>query len=958
MVKLNQNILLLFFIVPIFVFSQKIDSAYTHNKNVNALQLDGEGKFSEANKVLDDLLAALNNQAGHQNDFAITYQTKAKVLRNLGLYEESINIARKSLQINLKNKDSFGIADSYNTIGVNYYFLSNYDSTRYYYEKSFKIKKKNDVDSHELAVSAYNLAILYEDLAQPKKALKLYLEAEQYLLISNYDTSFLSDVYVGIAHLYFYRKEINKAEEYSEKAIDVGLKSYGEFNPNMTFAYNSYANILVSKKKYKEAIILLEKSLKIRENTYGEYHQWTCESNYILAEILTLDKQYKKAEAHYIKAIEIGEKINSYRHLANARSYLAIQYIEQGIKLEEAEVLLLKAIENSIDVLGYKNDVIIYMYYFLAKIAKKRNQKEKFFDSITHVFNASAYDKNNLNKIISPFQVLDALVLMGDWYKEKYNETKDISFLKNKYLLIDQQLDLIALSQKSFSSDKSKINFANEYRIVFEKSLNTCWELYHITKDEKYLEKAFELSETNRNITLLEGLQDYKFKLFGDIPKELLDYETKIKQDLELTKIDLYYEKIANFPDKEFISDLLDQRILLSNKLDSLLNSFEMNYPRYNNFKYQNKTILISDVQNNLDNDTQLITYFLGENNLYTFNITNDKITFLKGGIANELHNKTSIFKKGLIAQNDIKVISKELYLYLLNQQLNYSKNNLIIIPDNVLNYIPFEILLSENDRYLIEDYTISYSGSVSLFLEFKSKFFNYSPPNYWAGFSPKYEGSYMLSSNFKEVSKISRIVNGKHYVGETSNKQSFLENNKNYSILHLAMHAEIDNENPMFNKLIFSDGELSASEIYLSNTQANLTVLSACNTGFGKLEKGEGIMSMARAFHFSGVPSVIMSLWKVPDKETKIIMIAFYKHLEKGKTKSEALKNAKLDYLASTNDINLRHPYYWSGFILNGNTRALKKSNKNQYLIGGGGLILLGLLFWGIKYKQKETLS
>ncbi len=956
MTKLNQNIVkIFFFLLPLFIFSQEIDSITVQSINVKAAQLNRAGKFSEANKMLDHLLAALNEQHGEPKYFAITYQTKAKVIRNLGFYKESIDLAKKSLQLTLKIKDSFNIADSYNTIGVNYYFLSNYDSTSYYYEKSFDIKKKIKTNPYALAVSAYNLAILYEDLAQPKKALELYLEAEQYLLKSDNKINFLSDVYVGVAHLYFFRKEINKAEEYSEKAVDVGLKSYGEFNPNMTFVYNSYANILISKKKYKEAIILLEKSLTIRENTYGKFHKWTCESNYKLAETLVLDKQFKKAEIHYKKAIDIGNEINSLQYLANAKAYLAMLYIEQGIKLGESEKLLLDALDNNINVFGYKNDIIADNYYYLAVAAKKRNQKEKLFAFITQVFNSSAYDKNNLNLVIAPYQSLDALVLMGDWFKDEYDKTKNIDFLKNKFLLIDQELALIKLSQKNFSSDQSKISFANEYRKIFEKGLNTCWTLYHKTKDVKYLEKAFELSETNRNTTLLEGLQDFKFKLFGNIPKDLLAFETEIKHNLELTKIDLYYEKTAKSPDKEFISELLNQRILFSNKLDSLHHSFETNYPRYSDLKYHDKIITLSDVQKNIDNNTQLITYFLGENNLYTFNIANDKITFLKGEIANELLNKTKIFKSELIAQNDINDISKRLHLYLLDQQLNKSKQNLVIIPDNVLNYIPFEILLNDDDTFLIENYTISYSGSAHLFLELKNNFFNYSSPNYWAGFSPKYEGGFDLSNTSDEISIISKIVNGETFIGETSKKQSFLDNNKDYSILHLAMHAEIDNENPMFNKLIFSDGELSASEIYLSNTKANLAVLSACNTGFGKLEKGEGVMSMARAFHFSGVPSVIMSLWKVPDKETKKIMVAFYKHLEKGETKSEALKNAKLDYLASTSDINLKHPYYWSGFILNGNTNTLKPPKKYYYLISSG-LILFGLLFWRKRSKLRKA--
>jgi len=258
---------------------------------------------------------------------------------------------------------------------------------------------------------------------------------------------------------------------------------------------------------------------------------------------------------------------------------------------------------------------------------------------------------------------------------------------------------------------------------------------------------------------------------------------------------------------------------------------------------------------------------------------------------------------------------------------------------------------------FLMNDFTISYSGSVRLFLELKNDFLKYKNLNYWVGFSPKYEQENTLSSNYEEVLTISDLVAGTSFIGGASKKSAFLENNKKYSILHLAMHAEIEEKNPMFNKLVFSDGELSASEIYLSNTKANLVVLSACNTGFGKLEKGEGVMNMARAFHFSGVSSIVMSLWKVPDKETKKIMVAFYEHLSKGETKNKALKNAKLDYLSSTKDIHLKHPYYWAGFVLNGNVDSLEQPKSYYSLMGGVGIgIVLLTLFFIIKKRKKNT--
>ena len=948
MVNPIKNIFqVLIILFSVNIFAQKLDSTYVYNELVKIATLNRDGNFEQAFQINNQLLSQLLKSHTNTSEMAHTYFYKSSIEVNLGKYKESINSAHKSLNLFILEKDSLRIASSLNLIGVGFYFLANYDSTKIYYKKSYELKKRLKADNNELAISSYNLAMAYEDLEETDKALNFYKQAEIYLLKDKENLSFLSDVYVGIAHLYFYKKDIDKAEKYAEKALDEGLKFYGEFNPNMTFVYTSYANILESKKKYKESITLLKKSLKIRENTYGKYHKWTCESYYDLANAYVLDKQFDQAEKHYKKAIEIGEKSNSFQYLSNAKTALAKMYCDQNINNDKAEDLLNNALKHKLSIFGIKNEIVAENYLYLAQNAANIDKEEPFFKYINLTLTASNYNKENLFNLIAPFEALEALVIQGDWYQKKFKQTNNIELLKEKYHLIDQELKLIIFSQNNFSSEKSKISFANDYRKVFEKGLNTCWELYNKTNEKKYLEKAFELSETNRNTTLLEGLQDSQFKLFGDIPEELLQFEKQIKKELAKIKMDLYYENSSSNPNKEILSELLGKRIKVSSKLDSLQSEFAINYPKYKSLKFQNTKIKIADVQKTLDNKTQLITYFLGENNLYTFIITQDNRTFQKNENAKILVKEIDKLKEALIRQKSINVSSNNLYEYLLKDKIDQSKNNIIIIPDNVLNYIPFETLQNNNNKYVIEDFTLSYSGSIRLLLELNNDFFNYKLPNYWAGFSPSYEGNNELSSSKGEIETISKIVDGISFFGVASTKENFFINNTDYSILHLAMHAEIDNNNPMYNKLVFSDGDLTSSEIYVSNNKANLAVLSACNTGFGKLEKGEGVMSMARAFHFSGIPSIIMSLWKVPDKETKIIMLAFYKYLKKGMPKNKALQKAKLEYLSSTNDITLKHPYYWSGFVLTGNNQPLPNNNIILYIIGSFLLILLLLLIY-----------
>ena len=913
---------------PSFVWSQAIEKDYVINQNRLAAELNRAGKFAKADQILDELLAELKTQNADEKFFATTYQTKAKVVQSLGNYEESTKLARSSLLISLKHFDSLNIADSYNTIGINHYFKADYDSSTYYYEKSFDIKKRMKTDPYALAVSAYNLALVFDDLGQNQKAMELYRQAETMLLKSGQPKNFLSDVYVGMALIYFYSGELSKAEIYAEKAMEKGLISYGEFNPNMTFVYTTYANILEAEEKYEEAVTLLEKNLKIRISTYGQWHRWTCETYYDLANSYVLVKKYDKAEAYYKKAIAIGKRINSRQYLANARNFLAQLYLDRGIHLDEAERLLLEALKSNIEIYGDKSDLVAENYLQLAKLYKLKKDVFKFVDYIQMSLTAANYDKGDLGTVIGPLQALNSLMLLGDWYIETYEKDRKIQNLLEAYSLVNQKIALITHTQNNFSTDRSRIDFANKYREIFETDLGLCWLLYHETQEHKYLQKAFELSETNRNTTLLKGLQGIEYRAYGEIPEAKLKLEQATKTALEKVKMDIFFEKSSSEPDKELYQSLLDESIRLSHKLDSLYKDFYKNYPKFKSINSAKVLLEIEDVQAQLDDDTQMITYFLGEQSLFSFNIRKDTISLLRADIADKLINITNDFKHHLSNRDNIDELSYDLFMYLLGQQFDREKRNLVIVADNVLNYIPFEILRSSDGSMLIEKYNVSYNGSARIFLELQKEFFKYDTPKDWAGFAPTYTGEEELASSKSEIDQIASLTNGEKFVGEQAKKENFMLHKKEFSILHLAMHAEIDNENPLYNRLLFEDGELTASEIYTSHSQANLVVLSACNTGFGKIEKGEGVMSMARAFHYSGIPSVMMSLWKVPDQETKTIMVDFYRYLKKGKSKSEALRRAKLDYLDKTSDTELKHPYYWSGFVINGQTNPIKIKN------------------------------
>ena len=165
--------------------------------------------------------------------------------------------------------------------------------------------------------------------------------------------------------------------------------------------------------------------------------------------------------------------------------------------------------------------------------------------------------------------------------------------------------------------------------------------------------------------------------------------------------------------------------------------------------------------------------------------------------------------------------------------------------------------------------------------------------------------------------------------------------------IIHLATHAIVDDRDPLNSRLLFTisedtidDGDLYVWELYNMQIDAQMAVLSACNTGFGKLERGEGVMSLGRAFAYAGCPSIIMSLWPAQDEATADIMELFYEGIADGLPKDQALAGAKRAYLDRADDL-FSHPFYWAGFIAQGDPKPVGLSGNFSM----GSVIIVGLI-------------
>lgn len=913
-----------FLFIYIQTTAQNYDSTYVESKIKNTLILKSRGEYKKAfqviSKLQDELKATKNIFLKGRAVF-----TKGRIEIDLGAYDDAISSAKKAIKYFTEKKRITDKASAINLVGVAYYFKGNLDSTLVYYNRSFKLKKLNNSGDEQLAITAYNIAIVYEDLGKFDEAIQLYKEAATYLSKTS-KNSFLADIYLGISNTYKLKRDFDNANIYGEKALESAIEIYGDDNPNTTFFYVSHASSLKRKGDLKSAKMFLTKAKNIREKSYGENHFWTAETFLNLGEIAMLQKDYLNAEEKLKKAIEISKYSKNNLYGTNAKLYLAQLFFTAKRNTEKAINLTLESLKEFKAVYGENHQDVAECYLLLAKLTRDDKYIKKVLES-------AKYNTDNLNGIIAPFQTLEAFK-----YKSTLLKTKPLL----QFNLIDSQLEIIRYIKKGFATEKSKILFANNLKEILEENLLVCSNLYTKTQEDKYLKKALELLEVNRNSILLSAIKKKKHKHI--FTKEELKKEQELIEQKNKIDFAIHLEQSQKNISKEKLDSLYEKRILVYNKLDNFQQKLLTSYSEYRKLIDLPQSISLEKLKSIINKNQCVISYFLGKKSVFVLIVNADKISFIKLKNTHNLPSLIAKFQKSLTKRTSVKNISKKIYSQLI-QPINKSlQNELIIIPDEQLSYIPFEALLDKNNKYLIENNIISYSGSLSLFYEEQTRQ-KQSFQNPWIGFSPNYKGDEKLATTKNEIENIANLMVGKVFNDKLATINNFKKYYNNSSVLHLAMHTKINQENPQYSELLFYDNALKYSDIYSSKMNADMIVLSACETGYGNIEKGEGVMSLSRAFSYAGIPSTIMSLWKVPDKETSLLMQKFYENLNQGMSKNKALQLTKKNYLKTTKDNELLHPFYWAGFVVNGDTSAIKNRNYNYYLLGT--VIFMLILFY-----------
>lgn len=335
--------------------------------------------------------------------------------------------------------------------------------------------------------------------------------------------------------------------------------------------------------------------------------------------------------------------------------------------------------------------------------------------------------------------------------------------------------------------------------------------------------------------------------------------------------------------------------------------------------------LTLKQVQELLEPGITVLEYFVVRGRAVLWVVEKDRVNFARLSLnRRELISKVTSLRESLQKlddKNSFKEVSRELYRVLIEPALPHIRGKeLLIIPNDVLHYLPFQALLSPQDRYLIEDYPIYYLSSASLMQFTKEKKRASRDSAMVVGNPSLGDQAYNLRFAEREAREVARAFpKSDVFLREQATKGKAIAHSSKHDILHFAVHGELREDDPLNSGLLLvgddgkGDGRLKVGEIFSLNLRADTVVLSACETGLGKITSGDEIIGLTRAFIYAGAPSVITTLWKVNDRASYELMREFYSQLKNLK-KSEALRQAQLKTMKSYPE-----PFFWAAYGLTG---------------------------------------
>lgn len=865
------------------------------------------GSWEACEQSLKDCFALLDSDTTKRLLQYKVYETELYFAFSTSDYDRAIKANGQLLRISKERRDSLAISTHYNDFGVLFTIKKDIAQSIKYYRKALQIYLSQDDTTEQQirnrALCHYNLGVALYNKYEHRQALLHYQKALS-VLTKLPEASIREDlisIHQGLVEAYQKLEQIDSAFYYLRK--NQGLHRYSDYEKDGTL--ESYGLAHFRREEFRIAQRYFQQSLNLRLEEYGERHPWVAKAWYWLALCAHKRKQAQTAAT----------------------------YAQNG----------LKALSPSFASDNWQQNPSISEVFELPKLIDLLHLKTKALQQMGKPQGANAQ--------------------------------------------ICSQLSLAAIDslRSGYQAEDSKRLLLTDSKAVWETALEIVYQNYREQPSKAYARIAFRIMERGKAALLREALSKSKANSFGGVPDALLETEQALERDAAFYKqMLLRAQRNTLTRQYEVYQNYLTNTQL---RLDSLRLTIEQQYPRYHHLKYETQLVRLQELQSELDAQSMMQVFFEGDSAVYSLCISQQEVWLekhpLPGNYATllqELERSITDVKFAINftkqAYQNFTKYSLELYNWLLRNNLKRrpaSVDRLILIPDGQLSYLPFELLLPvaapqhhfrfQELPYLLYQYAISYDYSATLWLENQRRASQtvaakellalaYSPNAQRPFSNAQREPLIPLPGAIAELRYLEKQFEGSFWVNEQATESALMQEIGQYKVLHFAMHGLMNKAQPAYSSLALypeadslDAGHLYAYEIQQLRLQAQLVVLSACETGYGQYQAGEGLMSLGRSFMYAGTPSLLLSMWQVGDQSSVGLISDFYQQLANGVPKDRALQQAKIRHLQQSNMLT-GHPFQWASFVQFGARTPIDLPQKQNvpWLWLGTGVLLLAL--------------
>lgn len=903
-------------------------------KYVNAYALTLEGHLNEAKPLFDQCLGTLRALLPADDlKLAEPLEGYAEYFSDLGDFDRQISLLEQVLAIRQHHPDEevAALAITYSNLGLAYQAKGQYRRATGYLLRAVEQQVKYVGEHHPFTATMYsNLGMCYFSEGDNDRAIENYQKSLAIHEAIGGGSPMAAYAHNNIAMTYRVNGDFERALDHGRKALVLQTKFLGPDHPNVAIAMHNLGRTYYDMGEYGKA----EDNYRMAQAKWiaalGPGHTYVGGSYFSLSNLALKKRQLRRARRFVDSCLTIQRESLGEHHPKVAEALRT-----RGMILEAQ---------------GYTDSALKDYQSALMILA------EGF---------TGANVRDNPPETTEPRVILlETLASKAGALVKRSRRLDDLDAAAHTCTLAAGLIDRL---RRGYASEGAKLYLTSRSFGVLEQGIRVVEELFRRTHNPRYNEMAFGFAEQGKAGMMAEALAEADARSFAGIPDTLLEREQSLRE--EITYLGTRLQKMSGEMQREAVQVReMENRLFAARRAyERWIATCEEQFPRYYDLKHRPERIALRTLMASLDADEALLEYVVADTSVHILAVTQRGLTVFRSHHGGALEQDIVSFRDALRNADTREYCRSASALYRLlvapvAREIR-KHTRLTIVPDGPLHYLPFEALLTHevDERtadfrslpYVLSEHEISYAMSATLrgaahrtptscsggFAGIAPVFDEQPTPSRTQAEPEGYVATTRsirldgvtypaLPESEKEVVECGKLFRekGLHaglYLRSKAVKSALIRvGDERVSCLHIASHGFIDEIYPKLSGILFAregtpaDAVLYTSEVYNLALNADLVTLSACESGLGKVVRGEGMLGLTRGFLYAGAGNVMVSLWQVADRSTADLMVEFYRNVLAGQSFATALRNAKLTLIRQGTNA---FPLEWAPFVLVG---------------------------------------